>query len=132
MDPLAFMLTPLSMSDVEYQLWKGGIAYAERPLGDQNYDEFNEGHLMPPIPIKVCTSSFPFFSLFFLHIMYVITLRCGECFRVRSVQLPVVLLILLTCLGWFMHMVWMWLLESILWSLTLMSWVIPFLREHRS
>ena len=29
MDPPSFMLTPLSMMDAEYQLWRNGIPYAQ-------------------------------------------------------------------------------------------------------
>lgn len=68
MDPPAFMLAPLLMFDAEYQLGKGGIAYAQRLLGDLDYDEFNEGHLMSHFPIGVCIFSFP--SLFSLYLAY--------------------------------------------------------------
>ena len=34
MDPSAFMLAPFLMNDANYQLWRDGIAYAKRLLGD--------------------------------------------------------------------------------------------------
>lgn len=55
MDPPAFMLALLSMSDAGYQLWRGGIAYAQQLLGDLDYDDFDKGRLMSPFPIRVCT-----------------------------------------------------------------------------
>jgi len=130
MDPPTFILSPLSMPDVEYLLWKGGIAYTKRLLGDQGYEGFSEGCFMTHFPIRIYILSFPSSLLFFLYLMYVVTLRCDECFRVKPVQLLVALLILFICLGQSMPMVWMELLGSALWSVTLMSWVIPSLREH--
>ena len=66
MDPHAFMLAPLLMSDVEYQLWSRGIAYAQWLLGDLDYDEFNEDCLMSHFPIGLCTFSLPFFLSLYL------------------------------------------------------------------
>lgn len=123
MDPPTFMLYPLFMPDAEYLLWKGGIAYTKRLLGDQGYDEFSEGCFMPHFPIGVCILSFPSSLLFFLYVMYVVTLRCDECFRIRPVQLLVALLILFIYLGQSMPMVWMELFGSALWGITLMSWL---------
>lgn len=119
------------MSDAEYQLWRGGIAYAERLLDDQNYDEFSESHLMFPFPIEVCASSFPSLLPLCLvrHACGNIGM-CDKCLRLKLVQLPVALLILLTYLGRSMPMVWTGLLESVLWCVTLTSWVIPSLRGH--
>ena len=36
MDPSAFMLAPFLMNDANYQLWRDGIAYAKRLLGDHD------------------------------------------------------------------------------------------------
>lgn len=58
MDRPEFMLAPLSMIDAKYQMWKDGIAYAKRLLGDLDYDDFNKGRLMSPFPIGVCVFSF--------------------------------------------------------------------------
>lgn len=106
MDCPTFMLAPLSMSDVEYQLWRGGIAYAKRLSGDQNYDEFRESRLMPSFPIEVCASSFPSLLPLCLvcHACGNIGM-CDECLRLKLVQQLVALLILLTCLGQSMPMV---------------------------
>ena len=74
-----------------------------------------------------------FFHLFFLsvfHFMHVVTLGCDECLRLRLVQLLVALLIHLTYLGQFMPMVWTESHGSVLWGVTLMSWVISSLKEH--
>ena len=38
------------MTDAEYKLWRGGIAYAEQLLGDLGYNEFSEGRLMGYVP----------------------------------------------------------------------------------
>ena len=128
MDSPAFMVAPLSMSDAMYQLWREGIAYAQRLLDDLDYDEFHKDHLMSPFPIGVCTFSLPF--SFILHNMYVVTLKCGEYFRVWLVQLLVVLLILLAYLGQSIPMAHMGSLRNILWGVTLMSWVTPSIRAH--
>ena len=53
--------------------------------------------------------------------MYVVTLKCGEYFRVWLVQLLVVLLILLAYLGQSIPMAHMGSLRNILWGVTLMS-----------
>ena len=66
MDRPIFMLAPLSMPDAEYLLWKGGIAYTKCLLGDQGYDEFSEGHLMPHFPIRGIYSLFSIFPSLFL------------------------------------------------------------------
>ena len=68
MDPLTFMVALLSMFDVVYQLWKGGIAYAQRLSGDMDYDRFSEDRLMSPFPIGVCTFSIPFFFYLAYHV----------------------------------------------------------------
>lgn len=60
------MLAPFSMINAEYQLWRGGIAYAKKLLGDLNYGDFSEDHLMSPFPIGVCTFSFPSFPSLYL------------------------------------------------------------------
>jgi len=66
LDPLQFMLTLLSMIDVEYQLWRASIPYAEHFLNDMEYDEFSETCLMPALIQEVCIffSPFPFILLF--------------------------------------------------------------------
>lgn len=64
MDPPAFMLASFSMFEAEYSICRVAIVYTDRLLKDQNYDEFNESCLMPPISTVVCTLSLPnFFPL---------------------------------------------------------------------
>ena len=42
------------MTDAKYQLWRNGIPYAGRLVGDLNYDKFSETHLMPSLIAKKC------------------------------------------------------------------------------
>ena len=93
--------------------------------------EFSKDHLMSPFPIEVCTFLFPFSYLLILHILYMVTVKYGEYFRVWQVKLVVVLLILLACLGRSIPMVQTSLLGRVLWGVTLMSWINPFLRAYR-
>ena len=85
MDPFAFMLALLSMFDAEYQLWKGGIAYAQHLLGDLDYDEFSEVTSCLIFLSGYVSSLSHLFFLFILHIIYVVILKCGEHFRLRLV-----------------------------------------------
>ena len=52
-DPPKFMLAPHSMTDVEYNLWGSGVAYAERLLKELDYKESSITHLMPSIIVQV-------------------------------------------------------------------------------
>ena len=49
MDPPVFMLAPLSMTDVEYQLWRSGIPYTQWVSDELDYEEFNDTRLMPSL-----------------------------------------------------------------------------------
>ena len=63
------MLTPLSMTDAEYQLWRNGIPYSKWLIGDLDYEEFSETRLMPSFPIRVCILSLSsFFSLYLAYV----------------------------------------------------------------
>lgn len=42
MDPPPFVLAPLLITDVEYQLWRNGIPYAQQLMDDLDYEEFSE------------------------------------------------------------------------------------------
>lgn len=65
MDPPSFVLAPLLITDVEYQLWRNGIPYAQQLMDDLDYEEFSETWLMPSFPIEVCIFSLSsFFSLY--------------------------------------------------------------------
>lgn len=66
MDPPPFILAMLSMTDAEYQLWRNGIPYAERLVGDLDYEEFSEARLMPFFAIGVCILSLSSFFSFYL------------------------------------------------------------------
>ena len=48
------MLAPLSITDVEYQLWRNGIPYVERLMDEMDYDEFSKTHVMPSLSTEVC------------------------------------------------------------------------------
>lgn len=41
MDPLEFMLAPLSMTNVEYALWRPGVAYVNWHSKELDCEEFN-------------------------------------------------------------------------------------------
>ena len=79
MDPLEFILTPLSMTDAKYQLWRSGILYTQQVSEEMDYDEFNNTCLMPSLTptvyslslflsLSLSSHSFPFFFVL-LHIM---------------------------------------------------------------
>ena len=53
MDPPEFMLTPHSMTNVEYNLWRSGIPYARRLHNGLDYDEFNINCLMTSLSTHV-------------------------------------------------------------------------------
>ena len=53
MDPLEFMLTPHSMTNVEYNSWRSGIPYARRLINGLDYEEFNINCLMPSLTAHV-------------------------------------------------------------------------------
>ena len=55
MDPPPFMLALLLMTNAEYRLWRNGIPYVKRLLGNFDHDEFNVARLMAPFPIRVST-----------------------------------------------------------------------------
>ncbi|KAL0007659.1 hypothetical protein SO802_009161 [Lithocarpus litseifolius] len=61
------MLAPLSMNDVEYQLWRNGITYAERVTNELDYDEQYPPHALSH-SCGICSSSSHLFP-FFLHIV---------------------------------------------------------------
>ena len=65
MDLPQFTLAQLSMTDVEYQLWRNGIPYAKWLVGDLDYNEFNETHFMPSLSKGVCILSFSLSFLLF-------------------------------------------------------------------
>ena len=70
MDPLVFMLAPLSMMDAEYRLQRSGIPYTQQVTDELDYEEFNNTHLMPYLPLAVCvllSHSFPFFLCIASH-----------------------------------------------------------------
>lgn len=54
MDPSAFMLALLSMTDIEYQLWRNGIPYATWVTDELDYDELTDTCLMPFLTTIVC------------------------------------------------------------------------------
>ena len=65
-DPPEFMLTPLSMMDVEYDLWRQGIPFAGRVTDELDCKEFNDTRLMPSLTAVVCVIPFLiFFSFIF-------------------------------------------------------------------
>ena len=61
------MLAPLFMTDVEYQLQRSGIPYAERFVDEMDYNEFNETCLMPSLIAEVCILSLLMSLPLFLH-----------------------------------------------------------------
>ena len=63
MDPPVFMLSPLSMTNAEYQLWRSGIPYTQRVLDELDYEEFNDTRLMTSLTLAVCVLPFLFISL---------------------------------------------------------------------
>ena len=68
LDPPQFVLTLLSMTDAEYQLWRVSIPYAKHLINDMEYDEFSETRLMPTLIQEVCNFFSPFsFILLFLY-----------------------------------------------------------------
>ena len=72
MDPLVFILASLSMTEVEYQLWRNGIPYAARVTDEHDYDEFNDTRLMSFLIPAVCVlPSLIYFDFSFalLHMM---------------------------------------------------------------
>ena len=63
-NPPIFMLAPLSMTDVKYQLWRSGIPYTQRVSDELDYGEFNDTHLMPfltPAVLVLPSLSYIFF-----------------------------------------------------------------------
>ena len=109
------------MTDVEYQLQRSDIPYAERLVDDLDYDEFSETCLMPSLLAKVCILSFSLSFLFSCIFLHMVKLKCDAYVRVRLVLLPAVLLTLLVNLGQFMLLAPMSLLRSVLWDVTQMS-----------
>ena len=67
MDPLMFMLAPLSMTEAEYQLWRNGISYAERVTNEMDNDEFNDTRHMPLSLLWYVFFLFSFICIFPLH-----------------------------------------------------------------
>ena len=60
------MLTPLSMTDAEYDLWRQGIPFARRATDELDCKEFNDTRLMPSLTAVVCVIPFLiFFSFIF-------------------------------------------------------------------
>ncbi|KAL0001407.1 hypothetical protein SO802_015188 [Lithocarpus litseifolius] len=43
------MLAPHSMTDAEYIQWGPGIPFIDRVIGESDYEEFSETHLMPSL-----------------------------------------------------------------------------------
>ena len=56
-DPLKFILAPLSMTDAKYQLWRSSILYTQRVSKERDYDEFNNTRLMPSLTPTVYSLS---------------------------------------------------------------------------
>ena len=69
------MLASLSMTDAKYELWRNGFPYARRRLGNLDYDEFSEAHLMALFLIGYVLFLFPFSFLFSLYLLYVMILN---------------------------------------------------------
>ena len=53
-DQSVFMLTPCSMTDAEYDLWRLGIPFTNRVTDELDYDEFSGTHLMHSLLALVC------------------------------------------------------------------------------
>ena len=69
MDPLEFMLTPHSMTNVEYNSWRSVIPYAKWLLNGLDYEEFNINCLIClPLLLMYMLNLFFFFS-FTLFVM---------------------------------------------------------------
>ena len=68
-DPPEFMLTPLSMTDAEYDLWRQGIPFAGRVTDELDCKEFNDTSLMPSLTAVVCVIPFLIFFFIFLCIV---------------------------------------------------------------
>lgn len=49
-----FVLTPCSMTDVEYSQWGLGIPFTDRVMDKSNYEEFSRTRLMPSLLAQVC------------------------------------------------------------------------------
>lgn len=95
MYPSHFMLAPLSMTNVKYQLWRSIIPYTERLMDDLDYDEFSETCLMPFLFAKICILSLSLSFLFFCIFLHMVILNYDDCVRVWLVLQPIVLLTLL-------------------------------------
>ena len=79
------MFAPLSIIDVEYQLWRSGIPYADRLVDDINYTEFSKTRLMPSLSAEVCILSFSLSFLFSCIFLHMVILKCDTYVRVRLV-----------------------------------------------
>ena len=70
---MVFMLAPLSMTNIEYQLWRNDIPYAQQVIDELDYEEFNDTRLMPSLAPAVCAFPllihFHFFSFALPHMM---------------------------------------------------------------
>ena len=117
MDPLEFMLTLHSMTNVEYNLWRSGVPYTRRLLEGLDYEEFNITRLMPSLTTQVYAQSL--ILLLFSFSLFVMTSNMDICNR-RSL-LPISPLTLHISLGQSMLMALMDLLRSVSCLIVLMS-----------
>ena len=62
------MLASLSMTNTEYQLWRNGIPYVARVTNEQDYEEFNDTHLISSLTPVVCVLPFLIYFHSFLYI----------------------------------------------------------------
>ena len=102
-DPPSFMLSPISMNDVEYQTWNCGINYTNHILGDDDYS-IRAASCLPLVLWYVTLSIlFSLVSYFTCHITCVVTSSCiGLACSSTLVELLDFLLMLLIYLGRFM------------------------------
>ena len=124
------MLSPRSVTTVEYDLWRLDIPYSERVTDELDYGEFSETRLMPSLTTVVCVlASLIFFQPFIvLHSCTLVIFKQNTC--VRLVLLLVFLSTLPVFPGRSMLMVLMALHRRIWWAAIQMSRVTPFLRVH--
>ena len=53
-DPLMFMLTPRSMTNMEYGLWGPNFPFTNQVTDELDYDKFSGTHLMSSLTVLVC------------------------------------------------------------------------------
>ena len=88
-DPLEFILAPLSMTDAKYQLWRSGILYTQRVSKERDYDEFNNTRLMPSLTPTVYSLSLSLSHLPFLFVL----LRIMTLLAYRGQSMSMVLMV---------------------------------------